>query len=211
MNMHGTLNNSDFNALAKQIAAEWRNAAASIIETGRLLIKAQKKVGYGHWGDFVAKLPFGDRTANRLMEIARHPVLSNPTHVSKLPPSWGTLHRLTSLPDRELKQFLSNGTVNSETQRKDVDQLCLQVRDEAQHRGDRITKALHTLVGFMKKYPDPKEFAEEASINHMGEGEHSVDLSDVAGLPAWLTKFQRACEAHARELRPAVGRGRQEA
>jgi len=189
---------ADLDDLARRITAEWRNATAAIIETGRLLIEAKKKVGHGNWMDFVRKLPFGDRTAQYLMTIAEHPVISNPKHASDLPPSWMTLHRLTELPDRELKEMLADGTINSETQRKDVDKLYERIRDEGLHRFERIPEALKTLIGFMTKYPDPKEIAGEVYINHIGE--HAVDLSDVAKIPAWLTKLHYACEKESRKL-----------
>ena len=44
-----------------------------------------------------SELPFGDRTARRLMAIARDPRISNRTHASLLPPSWMTLFELTKL------------------------------------------------------------------------------------------------------------------
>jgi len=46
-----------------------------------------------------ADLPFAARTAQRLMAVAADARLANPTHVSLLPPSWGTLYELTKLPD----------------------------------------------------------------------------------------------------------------
>jgi hypothetical protein len=48
-------------------------------------------------------LPFSERTAQRLMSIASDPRLSNPTHVSVLPNSWGTLYELTKLTDEALQ------------------------------------------------------------------------------------------------------------
>jgi hypothetical protein len=50
-----------------------------------------------------ADLPFGDRTAQRLMMVAQHPVLLNPTHVSVLPPHWGTLAELARLPPPQVE------------------------------------------------------------------------------------------------------------
>ena len=44
-------------------------------------------------------LPFGERTAQRLVTIANDPRLSNATHVSHLPQSWYTLYELTKVPD----------------------------------------------------------------------------------------------------------------
>jgi hypothetical protein len=40
-------------------------------------------------------LPFNERTAQRLMKISEHPVLTNTTHESHLPTSWTTLYELS--------------------------------------------------------------------------------------------------------------------
>jgi hypothetical protein len=64
-----------------------------------LLIEAKGKVEHGDWLKLVEELPFGERRAQRLMEIARHPILSNPTHGSFLPPSWRTLYELSRLDE----------------------------------------------------------------------------------------------------------------
>jgi hypothetical protein len=191
--MHGTIKTTaDIDELASQITSAWQKATASIIETGRLLIEAKKKVGHGSWLDLVAKLPFSDRTADHLMKIARHPVLSHPTHLSNLPPSWGTLHRLTALPDRELKQLLQNGTINCETQRDEADKLVERVRDDGLYQYSRIPELLKTRIRFMEKYPDPPDLAREMFVNYM-LGHFADDLSDLAKLLRWLTKFKLEC------------------
>ena len=43
------------------------------------------------------KVPFGVRTAQFLMAIAEHSILSNTKHASLLPPSWMTVYELTKL------------------------------------------------------------------------------------------------------------------
>jgi hypothetical protein len=67
-----------------------------------------------------AELPFGSRTAERLMEIAGNDRLTNPTHVSLLPPHWGTLHALTKLDPDEFDEKLTDGTINPEMTRADA-------------------------------------------------------------------------------------------
>ena len=84
---------------AAQIRGSWQKAVSGIIETGRSLIEAKKALTleHGH-GQFlklfdpeIGNLPFGENTAQRLMKIARNPVLSNADHGQYLPPSWRTL------------------------------------------------------------------------------------------------------------------------
>jgi hypothetical protein len=104
-----------------EITAEWdqidvgrRLSVEAIIKTGNKLIEAKAALDHGKWGKLFEEgplfhtdereldkpklLPFGQRTAERLMRIAENPFLSNPTHVSILPPSWGTLDALAGLP-----------------------------------------------------------------------------------------------------------------
>src|SRR4051812_41467228 len=99
---------------ATRIASAWQTAVKSIIETGRLLIEAQEALGHGKWQTMFEgknKLQFSERTAQRLMTIARHPVIANPAHVSHLPAAWGTLHALTRLPQEELEVLIAKGMI----------------------------------------------------------------------------------------------------
>ena len=47
-------------------------------------------------------LPFNERTAERLIKIAKHPVLTDPTHLmsSILPTAWTTLYELSKTPPK---------------------------------------------------------------------------------------------------------------
>jgi hypothetical protein len=83
---------------ALKITAAWQKAVTSIIETGRLLIEAKKRLPPGVFGSMFSVgrsvsteplVPFCKRTAERLMRIASHPVLCDATHVSRLPPLGG--------------------------------------------------------------------------------------------------------------------------
>ena len=111
---------NDWRFYSDRITAAWQRALASIIETGKLLVEAKSKVDHGDWLKLVEELPFSDRTAQRLMEIARHPVLSNPTHASVLPPSWYTLYELSQIDNQVLLARIEDHTINPEMQRKDV-------------------------------------------------------------------------------------------
>jgi hypothetical protein len=103
-----------------KISAEWRRATESIIATGRLLLEAKVAMP-GEFGAMIEHdLPFGPRTAQRLMAIARHPVIANATHASLLPPSWMTLYELTRLPDDRLLAEIKNGNITPRLERKDV-------------------------------------------------------------------------------------------
>jgi len=76
---------------ADYVTEAWQSAVGSIVETGRRLIEAQKKVGHGNWLKAIRLMPFGEDTAQLLQKIAEHPDLSNTDHGRYLPPSWRTL------------------------------------------------------------------------------------------------------------------------
>ena len=71
---------------ASQIAAEWRKSLQAIFECGHLLVAAKEQLAHGEFTKMIEHdLPFGDRTAERLMAIACDERLTNPTHASLCP------------------------------------------------------------------------------------------------------------------------------
>jgi hypothetical protein len=108
---------------AERITAAWRATVESIFEVGRCLIEAKASPNLTR-GEFAAMidsdLPFTARTAQRLMAIARNPWLAKATHMSLLPPSWGTLYELSRLPSEVFSAKIEAGEIWPEMQRKDV-------------------------------------------------------------------------------------------
>jgi hypothetical protein len=110
-------------AWAKSLTG-WRDSVEGIIATGKALTAAQSELQ----GDFDALLeepqfPFGQRMVQMLRKIADHPVLSDETCFASLPPSWGSLHALSQLPDKVIKKALTDGRINPKMERKDVAKL----------------------------------------------------------------------------------------
>jgi hypothetical protein len=66
-------------------------------------------------------VPFSQGTAERLMAIAKHPVLSNSAHAPTLPTSWTTLYELTKADRSKLKDAIKDGSITPD--REDRDQL----------------------------------------------------------------------------------------
>ena len=106
----------------ERIAGAWTKAAAAVLETGKLLNEAKQALPHGEFARMLesSDLPFSERTAQRLMAIARHPILSNPTHVSLLPPAWSTLSALCQLPGDTLRLKFESGAVHPGLRRGDV-------------------------------------------------------------------------------------------
>ena len=116
---------------ADAISARWQDSVVAIIDVGKLLLGAKQALSHGEFGRMIAgeRVPFGWRTAQRLMEIAGHSFLANTTHASHLPPSWMTVYELTKAPDDALEGWFSDGTVHPELQRKDVKRLLRALRE----------------------------------------------------------------------------------
>ena len=105
---------------ASAIRASWQKSIAGIIETGMHLLEARSELERDVFKAMLMRLPFGPRTAQRLMAIAANPILSSATHVSALPPSWGTLYELAKLPNEVLLTKIEDGGVRPDMERKDV-------------------------------------------------------------------------------------------
>jgi Protein of unknown function (DUF3102) len=104
-----------------RIAAAWQKGVEAILETGRLLIEAKAALKHGEFESMVQlKLPFNPGTAQRLMAVARHPVISNAAHAPLLPPSWMTLYELTKLSPETLLPKIEDGSITPKTERRDV-------------------------------------------------------------------------------------------
>jgi hypothetical protein len=114
-------NNRSVDFFANEIRTSWQKAAESVIETGRVLLEAKRQLPHGEFGDMVrSKLPFGERTAQMLMTIAKHPLLSKPKHASVLPACWTTLYELAKLPEAALKRMVADGELTPGIERADV-------------------------------------------------------------------------------------------
>lgn len=101
-----------YSGWADRISASWRQSAEAIIETGRLITAAKAALEHGEFTAMVeTALPFTPRTAQMLMAIAGDPRLTNPKHVSLLPPSWGTLYELHKLNDEAFEERVADGTI----------------------------------------------------------------------------------------------------
>lgn len=117
------------NHYADRIRTAWSKTIAGIIDTGNALIEAKAELQFGHFEHLVKEqCPFGARSAQRLMAISSHKVISNATHGSVLPASWRTLYELTKFEPRELNHALGNHWLKPDIQRQDVPDLHRRVR-----------------------------------------------------------------------------------
>lgn len=113
---------------ADRICAELGKTVESIIDVGRLLVKAKADLVHGEWLRMFddGLVPFGARSAQMLMVIAEHPAITNTNHGSFLPPSWRTLYELTQVPAADLKSAFKDGLITPDMPRKAVMSLIRQ-------------------------------------------------------------------------------------
>jgi len=114
----------------------WDKEVLGIVETGKRLIMAKEKAEHGKWLKILeSKTLFGERTAQCLMSIARHPVLSNPHMCAVLPRAWRTLYELSRIPENFLLEYIQDGKVHPElTTREALDLKGHEERIEAQRQ-----------------------------------------------------------------------------
>jgi hypothetical protein len=110
---------------SKRIKASWQKAVSSIIETGQFLQEARDALRSS--GRFlklfdkeIGNLPFSKDTAQRLMKIAKHPVLSNTAYTPLLPACWYTLAILSRADPDQLERWLADGSVHAQLQQVDA-------------------------------------------------------------------------------------------
>jgi hypothetical protein len=190
-----SLAHATMDEFATEITASWLSAVTGIIRTGHLLRQAKIQLAHGDWTDMlVQKLPFGPRTAQRLMAIAAHPVLSNPTHVSVLPSSWGTLYELSKLDSDVLERCIASREIDAETERKTAEQLVQRIRREgSMFLWSELRGALATIARFARHWPDADEPAQQVANGYVGDWDSFCEVA------AWISKLESAARTHKAE------------
>ena len=109
---------------AEVIRTTWAKATEAIIETGKQLIAAKDDLGHGGFHELAPNgTRFGWATADRLMAIARHSVLSNSAHAQSLPAHWTTLYELSRLRAKRLLALIQDGTIHPGLERQQAERL----------------------------------------------------------------------------------------
>lgn len=153
---------------APRINAEWRKSVEGILNVGRQLISAKEACEHGEFlrlfkGHEIAvseTVPFGERSAEMLMEVAGNKVISNPKFVSDLPQSWGTLYELTKLEDEQIVAGIKAGEITAEMTRAEASALRVEPSvqvDQPPHEemADAVEKAVARFIG---RLDSPQQF-----------------------------------------------------
>jgi hypothetical protein len=176
---------TDWKSWADSINDAWQKSVEGVLEAGRLLLAAKDQLQHGTFENMVQlELNFGPRTAQLLIGIAGNPTLSNPKHVSLLPPSWGTLAALDKaerkLGEGTIARWLEDGTVTPKTERKDIAALVQPAKPEKDEPEKR------------KRHPKPE-------FNSPDDTQHDRDLRALLGI------WESACETARKEFLARIG------
>lgn len=153
---------------AARINAEWRRSVDGILAVGRQLIAAKQACEHGeflrlfkgHVNAVGEPVPFSESTAERLMSVASHDVLSNPAHVQDLPQSWGTLYELTKLDDAQIIAGIKAGEITPGMTRAEASALRADpIEKPEQPPHEEMAAAVKNAVTkFVGKLTTPEQF-----------------------------------------------------
>jgi len=193
VSMDGTQAVRDRKYFADKISSELRKSVESIINAGKWLIAAKSELPHGEFLKMVERdLKIASTTAQRLMIIARHPLISNASNSKLLPTSWDTLYNLTTLPEDVVRKGLRDGSINKNTMGKDVRALKTasnsnnKKEEETTHAEPKATP-MHSLDEVRKDYarkakmltPAEREAEVEAIAKALTSAPASTTTPDV--------------------------------
>ncbi len=113
--------NDEAKQWAEKIRLAYAKSVKSVLECGRTICDAKKALSHGDFHRMISQeLPFGPRTAQRLMTIGSDERFANATHASHLPASWNTLYELSKLADAVFDRSVASGRIHPEMKRKDA-------------------------------------------------------------------------------------------
>ena len=129
------LDSDKINHYKKSVVSNWNKSRDSIIEVGRILQEAKQLCHKGllntkSWLKLVeAELPFGKKTADRLIAISNCEWITSGEYNDSLPVSWGTLYEISRLTkDRFVKGIKSN-TIHSTCTRSDIEKYVVSLEE----------------------------------------------------------------------------------
>lgn len=167
----------------------WKMSVDGVFKAGGALaqLKEHLKHKKGAYSRLLKeRLKISDRTSDRLIKVATHPVLQA-THVShpeRLPRSWGTLAEMTKLPEFRLQQALDSGEIDANTERKEVEAIYEECRDLGILNLDRVPEAFGKLNAFREAYPDGKDFASRVH-SFFDETKHPITFEKIGPVLEW--------------------------
>lgn len=100
----------------------WNNSKEAIIKAAKVLYNAKlgiKKIHGASWSFMVEKrLPFGKKTADRLVEIGGCEFIS--TNIDDLPAAYTTLYEIAKMPEEMRQKAFDDNKINADSWRRDI-------------------------------------------------------------------------------------------
>ncbi len=196
-------NTENINHHATKISECWQKSVAGIIETGRLLSQARDEASphrlrHGEYLKMIEKLPFGARTAQKLVKIAEHPVLSNASFITHLPASWGTLYAITELPDEAIEGLIADGSIHAGMERDDVDEIKTRLAREDVYNFEALRQSFVLQVRFMKKWRGHPRLMRFKLFDV--DDEFEISPEEFGELSAWHEEFHQLAVDYTKEM-----------
>jgi N6-adenosine-specific RNA methylase IME4 len=137
---------------AARIGCRWQDACAGMLEAtfqiGRDLIEAKNELDHGEFIPMIENdLPFGKRSAQMFMAIAKDSKLAKANFNSLLPPSWQTLYKITRFDDEVFDRLIDDGTINRDCTYAEINKV---LRMERVHADEQRVLSLRPRPGKFK-------------------------------------------------------------
>jgi hypothetical protein len=164
----------------KIIRRDLGRTVEGIIATGRHLKQAQTQLSRDDFASMCARLGLSARSVQRFVAIAEDERLTTATHVSRLPPSWGTLYLLTRLDDQTFDRLIQDGTINAGMERKAIEGL---KQDHPGRRSSQQTPADQELAQPDNGKPSPEAMEARQKENAEAEAKRLEEAETAAESP----------------------------
>jgi hypothetical protein len=165
-------------------------SVAAVVEVGRLLLKAKDELPHGEFLPMIERdLTCGERKAQLLMRIARHPVLSDPQHAAHLPPNWTTLDVLASpdFPAERLKRAIETGEVSPGMTRAKAEALLRRALPPPEDHGRPEPITLTVWLD-----PEVRDAFQRWAVEKYGKGERQSVSRALANMIGFVVQQARA-------------------
>jgi len=129
------LDSDKINHYKKSVVSNWNKSRDSIIEVGRILQEAKQLCHKGllntkSWLKLVeAELPFGKKTADRLIAISNCEWITSGEYNDSLPVSWGTLYEISRLTKDRFVKGIESNTIHSTCTRSDIEKYVVSLEE----------------------------------------------------------------------------------
>ena len=105
---------------ADRISCGWHHAAEDMMGIARLCLEASQRLNLSAKKELIRQLPFKEAAFSKFVQIGKDAFLHALQAQRLLPPHYTIAYQLTRLTDEELKSALSEGVINPNMKRADL-------------------------------------------------------------------------------------------